>query len=302
LIVIAYLKTSKDKGKGKAISNLVVDGHEDESSVPGSEASVGYYGLWATQGESDDDNSNFEPDEFDSEEEEEEDGKRITLRNGRKLSHKRASRGAVRYSDDLEKGQDKLVQAAMMASTRDVVSGALTSTGSSTRNVSRRAPLAAAVTERPFVMEQGFDLDSVVSPDSDWEHVDSEDEPIARKGRTTPGKGRGRNKVQGKIEFNADGIHHDSAFARKAARRQEKREIRMLEQQLGRRLTYVRLASNFSTVIHSPWTLTRFSYRQRNLQFSCKSVTLSFAMPGVTSKQLSKLWSPKKRSSLRDSK
>ncbi|KAI9511285.1 SNF2 family N-terminal domain-containing protein [Russula earlei] len=59
--------------------------------------------------------------------------------------------------------------------------------------------------------------------------------------RRNSGKGSGRNKSQGRIESDADGIHQDPSSARKDARRRsalEKREIRMLEIQLGRRLTH----------------------------------------------------------------
>jgi hypothetical protein len=75
-----------------------------------------------------------------------------------------------------------------------------------------------------------------------------EDEPVVvQRGRISLGKSRGRNKGHGKNEFDADNIHHDVFSARREARkgsRLEKQEIRMLEYQLGRRLTYVGLASN----------------------------------------------------------
>jgi DNA repair protein RAD16 len=251
-IVIAYLKTSKDKGKGRASSNFG-DGLEDDV-VPDSEGGLEYGEPQARQSESDGDDPDFEDIEIDSEDEEYED---VTLRHRRKLPHKGASRTAVRHSIDLEEAAANMTRAAMKSSTRDMVNGgASASAGSTGRNIPRRAAAAAAVSESRFVMEQEFEVDSVV-PDSDFEdevvvYSDLEDEPTAQRVRTNPVNGRSRNKGQGR-SHDADGTHHDYFSARREARklaRLEKQEMRMLEYRLGRRLTYVGLASNFYIVFY----------------------------------------------------
>jgi len=301
LIVIAYLKTSKDKGKGRAPSNLV--GGTEDTFVPDSEASLEYDDLVALLGESDDDDSDFEDNELDSEDE---DDRGITLRSGRKSPKKRTSRPPVRPFDDIEKTAEIWFKAAVKTSIRATANGgASTSTGFTSRNVSRRSAPAAAAAEHRFIMERGLEGDSDIVPDSDFEGdvmviTDSEAERIAQRSRPNLGKGKDRDMGPEKPECDADDIRRDHFFARKEARRLsrlEKQEIRMLEIKLGRRLTHVGLAGNFYTPIHPFLTPTWLSHRQRNLQFNYTSTTPSFVRPGVTSKRLSGLQNPRKRSS-----
>jgi len=241
-IPVRSANTSKDKGKGRAPSNLV-DGTED-TFVPDSEASLEYDDLVALLGESDDDDSDFEDNELDSEDE---DDRGITLRSGRKSPKKRTSRPPVRPFDDVEKTAEIWFKAAVKTSIRATANGgASTSTGFTSRNVSRRSAPAAAAAEHRFIMERGLEVDSDIVPDSDFEGdvmviTDSEAERIAQRSRPNLGKGKDRDMGPEKPECDADDIRRDHFFARKEARRLsrlEKQEIRMLEIKLGRRLTH----------------------------------------------------------------
>jgi hypothetical protein len=248
LIVIAHLKNSKDKGKGRAPSNLI-DGLEDDV-VPHPKASFGYDELLTPEGESDDGDSDFEASEPDYEDEDEdEDGRVIPLRNTRKLPLQRTSHVDIRHFD--EEVEDIMFAAATEASIRDMMGGgASTSASSSSCNVPWGATLATTT--------EYYNAGSEVVPDSEPEDellmvTYPEDEPVVvPTGRMSLGKGRGRNKVHGKPEFDANSIHHDVISARREARRGsrlEKQEIRMLEYQLGRRLTYVGLAGTLCALI-----------------------------------------------------
>jgi hypothetical protein len=204
-----------------------------------------------------------------------------------------------------------MIRDAMKASLRDAVNGgALTSAGSTGRNVPRRTKRAAAAAAEPrFLMERGSEVDSEVVSDSDpegevMEIADSEDEPIVQRDKLNPGRGRGRDKGLEETECDTDDIHLDHLSARKEARRVsrlEKQEIRMLEIKLGRRLTYVCPAGNLFTPICPLLMLTLFSHRLRNLRSNCTNTTPSFVKPGETSKRMSELWNPRKRSSHRGS-
>jgi hypothetical protein len=240
LIVIAHLKSSKDKGKGRALSNLI-DGLEDDI-VPDPKASPGYDALVTSEGESDDGDSDFEASEPDYEDEDDRD---ISLRNNRKFLSQRTSRVDIR---DVHEVEEAMVAAATEASIRDKSGGASTSAGSSGCNVSWR-PMVASTPEN-------HNVNLEVVPDSEPEDelmvTDPEDEPVVvQRGRISLGKGRGRNKGHRRTEFDADNMH-DVFSARREARkgsRLEKQEIRMLEYQLGRRLTYVGQASNLYALI-----------------------------------------------------
>ena len=245
MIVIAHLKRSKDKGKGRAPSNL--DGFEDDIA-PDPEANFGYNEPVTPEGESDDGDSDFEASEPDSEDE---DYRDITHRNSRKLPYKRTSRVDIRHFDS-EEVEEIMYAPATEASIRDMMSGgASTSAGSSSCNAFRPAALAAA---------QGYYfVESEVVPDSDPEGellmvTYPEDEPVVQGGWMNPGKGRGRNQGHGNTEFDADDIQHDAFSARRDARmrsRLDKQEIRKMEYQLGRRLTHVGLARNLYASIYA---------------------------------------------------
>ena len=294
-------QTSQDKGKGRAPSNLV--GEIEDLFVPNSEDSLEYEELAGPSGESDDDYSDSQDSGPDSEDEEERD---ITLRNGHKSSKKRTPRVPIGRSNDVEGDEKLMVRAALKASLRDVVNrGASTSAGSTGRNVPRRTRRAAAAAEHRILMERASAVDFEVASDSDpegevMEITDSEDKPIAQRNKPILGKGRGRDKGLEETECDTDDIHRDHLSARKEARRLsrlEKQEIRMLEIKLGRRLTHVCLAGNLFTPIHPFLVLTLFSRRPRDLRFNCTDTTPSFVKPGETSKRISELWNPRKRSS-----
>jgi hypothetical protein len=177
------------------------------------------------EGESDDDDSDFEASEADSEDE------------------------------DIRSVNFRMFAAATEASIRDMMSGgASTSAGLSGRNNPGHTALAAT-TGYYFV-------DSEVVPDSDPEvellvPAYPEDGFVIQRGMNL-GKGRGRNKVLVKTN---DGIHHDAFSARREARRRshlDKQEIRLLEHQLGRRLTYVGLAGSLYASIYAFKFLTLF--------------------------------------------
>lgn len=251
MIVIAQLKSSKDKGKGRAPSN-VIDGLEDDIVDP--EASPGYDERLTPEGESDDDDSDFEGSEPDYEDEDDRD---ITF-NVRKFPSRRTSRVDIKHLNDFDEVEKIMFAAATEASIRDVSGGASTSAGSSGCIVPW-SPMVAATPE--------YDAGSEVVPDSEPEDellmvTYPEDEPlVVQRGRISLGKSRGRNKGHGKTEFDADNIRHDAFSARREARkgsRLEKQEIRMLEYQLGRRLTYVGLASNLYALISPFRFLTWF--------------------------------------------
>ena len=244
LIVIAYLKTSKDKGKGRAPSNLI-DGVED-NIVPDSEAGLNDEVV----SPSDDDSSEFEAHELSSEDEEDSD---FILRNSRKSYQTRTSRASIRRFNDVEEEADIKVNAAIKESIRDAMNGgASTSASSASRKTSRRVANAAAVAEHRSVMDRGSKVDSDVVSDSDPEGEvmvvsDTEDEPIVQRSRPNMGKGRGKNKGPEKTDYDTDDIRRDYIADRKEARRLsrlEKQEIRMQETKLGRRLTYVGLTGH----------------------------------------------------------
>lgn len=200
------------------------------------------------EGESDDGDPDFEANELDFEDEDDRD---ITPRKIRKLPHKRTSRVDISHFGDIEEVEEIMFAAAAEASIRDMMNGgASTSAGSSNCNVSGRSALDAATGY--------YIVDSDVAPDSDPEGellvaTYPEDEPVMLQGGMNPGMGRGRNNGFKITESDADDVHHDVFSARREARRRsrlDKQDIRMLEYQLGRRLTYVSLAGNFYALIY----------------------------------------------------
>jgi hypothetical protein len=230
LVVIAHLKSSKDKGKGKAPSNFV-DGLED-NIVPDLEVGLGYDEPVAPEDESDDGDSDFEALDF-----EDEDDSDISFPGVRKMPRKKTSRVDTKHIEQMQ------FAAASEASMRDFMSGgASTSAGSSGHNISGHTGLTAPM--------EFYYADSDVVPDSEPEGDLLE--PIVQTGWMTPAKGKGRNKGQWNAEHDVDDIHQDPYSARREARRRsrlEKQDIRMLEYQLGRRLTYVGLADIFCSLI-----------------------------------------------------
>ena len=230
MVVIAHLKSSKDKGKGKAPSNFV-DGFEDEI-IPDSEVGLGYDEPVAPEDESDDGDSDFEAHDF-----EDEDDSDISFVGVRKVPHKRTSRVDTRHIENPEAAEQMMFAPAAEASIYDFTGGgASTSAGSSGLNISGHTGLTAPV--------ESYYADSDVVPDSEPEGDLLE--PIVQTGWMTPAKGKGKNKGQWKAEYDADDIHQDPYSARREARRRsrlEKQDIRMLEYQLGRRLTHVGLAN-----------------------------------------------------------
>ncbi len=237
LIVIAHLKTLKDKGKGRAPSNFV-DGLEDDI-VPGPEVNLGYDEPVALEDESDDNDSDFES--FDSGDEDYSD---TSLPNVRKWPNKRTSRVNTRHFDDPKVKQIVFPAAATDSIIRDfnfMSGGASTSAGSSGHNISRSTGFVAP-TEIYYV-------DSDVVPDSEPEPDLLE--PIVQVGWML-GNGKESNNGQWKPEYDPNDIQ-DVYLARREARKRarlEKQDMRMLEYQLGRRLTYVGLAGIFYSVIY----------------------------------------------------
>lgn len=301
LIVIAYLKTSKDKGKGRAPSNLV-DGVQD-NFVPDSEADLNDEVVPP----SDDDVSEFEAHELSSEDEDEDD-RDFILRNSRKSYQTRTSRAPIRRFRDVEEEEAIEVNAAIKESIRDATNGgASTSASSASRKTSRRVANAAAVAERRSVMERGSEVNSDVVSDSDPEGEvmvvsDTEDEPIVQRSRPNMGKGRGKNKGPEKTDYDTDDIRRDYIADRKEARRLsrlEKQEIRMQEIKLGRRLTYVGLTGYFYSQF---LTQTGFPHRQKGPRSNFTDTTPSSVKHGETSKRRSESWNPRKRNNLRGSK
>jgi hypothetical protein len=255
--------------------------------APDPEVGLGYDEPVALEDESDDgDYSDYESLDFEDEDDSD-------FSSGvRKIPPKRTSRVGTRHVDDTEAVNQMLFAATAEASMHDFMSGgASTSAGSSGLNISGHHGLAAPT--------EFYCADSDVVPDSDPE----EDllEPIVQMGRTSPAKGKRRNKSHRKAEYDADEIQDAYSARREALRRTrlEKQEIRMLEYQFGRRLTYVGSNGHFLFLDLFLLFFLPDSDRRKNLQFSYTSTTLSFAMPGVTSMQLSKRWSPKRRSSHR---
>ncbi|KAI0299763.1 SNF2 family N-terminal domain-containing protein [Multifurca ochricompacta] len=135
-----------------------------------------------------------------------------------------------------------MFDAAIQASIRDTAKGdASTSAGMGGHVVSTRAARAAAAAERHLTMERGVQIDSDVVPDSDFEGevlimTDLEDEPLARKGKSDS-KGKGKSKEKAELEDVLYDYRGERA-RRLASARLEKKDIKMLESQLGRRLTH----------------------------------------------------------------
>lgn len=154
--------------------------------------------------------------------------------------------------DNPEEEDEIMLNAAIAASLRHSTNGsASTSAAHAGRTVSTRATRAAVAAERRLATEQGVQIDSDVVLDSDPEGevlmpFDSEDEPIAKKSKSRSGNRKDKKKGKGKTENDRDSPDLDHFSARREARRHsrlEKQQIRMLEHQLNRRLTYVSLAS-----------------------------------------------------------
>ncbi|KAH9059362.1 SNF2 family N-terminal domain-containing protein [Lactarius vividus] len=207
-------------GKGKRPS--IPADEEDDEIVPDSEASLGYDEL-ATL---DSDGSDFEGSEFNSDDDNGDDSdESISLREEEEVMLRAAITASMRYSTN---------------------GGASTSTTHASRTVSTRATRAAAAAERRLAMEQGVQIDSDVVLDSDPEGellipTDSEDEPIAKKPKPRSGNLKVKKKGKEKTENDRDSPDLDYFSVRREARKRsrlEKQQIRMLEHQLNRRLTY----------------------------------------------------------------
>ena len=231
LIVIAHLKSSKDKGKGKAPSNFV-DGLED-GMVPDSEVDLGYRAV-APEDESDDGDSDFEVIDI-----EDEDDSDIPFFGVRKMPRKRTSRPDTRYVDNTEEVDAMMLAAATEASMRDFMSGgASTIAGPSGHDI----PGLTGPTVPVEINYVDYGVVSDSEPEGDLL------EPIVEIDWMPPAKGKGRNKSQWYPEYNADDTPQDPSSVRREARRQtrlEKQEVRILEYRLGRRLTHVGLADIF---------------------------------------------------------
>ncbi|KAH9049200.1 SNF2 family N-terminal domain-containing protein [Lactarius deliciosus] len=140
-----------------------------------------------------------------------------------------------------------MLNAAIAASMRySTNGGASTSTTRASRTVSTRATRAAAAAERRLTLEQGVQIDSDVVLDSDPEGellipTDSESEPIAKKPKPRSGNLKVKKKGKEKTENDRDSPDLDYFSVQREARKRsrlEKQQIRMLEHQLNRRLTY----------------------------------------------------------------
>jgi DNA repair protein RAD16 len=234
LVIIAHLKSSKDKGKGKAPSTF---GLEDDI-LPDPEVGLSYDEPVAPEDESDDGDSDFEALDL-----EDEDDSDISFLGVRKVPHKRKT-ADTRHVDNPE-AEQMMFAAATEASIHDFMSGgASTSAGSSGLNISGHIGFTAPA--------ECYYADSDVVPDSDPEGDLLE--PIVQMEWMTPAKGKGRDKGQWNAEYDADDTHQDPYSARREARKRsrlEKQDIRMLEYKLGRRLTYVGLADIFCSFIYS---------------------------------------------------
>ena len=246
---ISLSSASKNKGKGKGPS--ITAAEQDDEIVPDSEDGLGYDQL-AMVDETDSDFENSELSTDDDDDNDESD-KGIILRAGRKMSYKKASRVKVVDYDDPEEEEEIMFNAAVADSLRySTYGGASTSSMHASRTVSTRAARAAAAAERRFAMKQGVQIGSDVVLDSDPEGeiltlIDSDDEPIAKKSRSRSGNRKDKKKKRKeKTENDRDSPELDYFSAQREARRHsrlEKQQIRMLEQQLNRRLTYVSPAS-----------------------------------------------------------
>jgi DNA repair protein RAD16 len=248
---ISLSYASKNKGKGKGPS--VTAGEQEDEIVPDSEDSLGYDQLAAV----DENDSDFEGSELSTDDDhDDESDKGITLRAGRKLPYKKASRVKVVDYDNPEEEEEIMFNAAVADSIRySTYGGASTSSTHASRTVSTRATRAAAAAERRFAMEQGVHIGSDVVLDSDPEGeiltlIDSDDEPIAKKSKSRSGNRKDKKKGKEKTENDRDSPDLDYFSAQREARRHsrletrlEKQQIRMLEHQLNRRLTYVSPAS-----------------------------------------------------------
>ena len=183
------------------------------------EVGLGYNEPMAPEDESDDGDSDFEALDF-----EDEDDSDFSFPSVHKKPHKRTARVDTRHVEAVEQMQ---YAAAAEASIREFMSrGASTSAGSSSHNIS-------GLTGFTVPMESYCDSDVV--PDSEPEGDLLEPE------WKTPAKGKGKIKSHWNVEYNADDIQ-DAYSMRKETRRRsnlEKQDMRMLEYQLGRRLTYV---------------------------------------------------------------
>jgi hypothetical protein len=235
---------SKKKGKGKGPS--ISDSEKEDEIVPDSEASFGYDDLAIL----DDSDSEFEGGDLISDDDDGDDSDEgFTLRGGRKSPYKKAPRVKVMDYDDPEEDEEIMLNAAIAASIRHSTDGgASTSATHASRTVSTRATRAAATAERRLAMEQGVPIGSDVVLDSDPEGeiltlIDSEDELISKKSKSRSGNRKNKKKEKEKTE-NSNSPDLDYFSARREARKHtslEKQQIRMLEHQLNRRLTYVSL-------------------------------------------------------------
>ena len=237
-----YHLIQKNKGKGKGPS---IPAGEQEEIVPDSEDSLGYDELAIL----DEDDSEFEGSELSSDDDDGDGSDEgITLRDGRKAPYKKASRVKVVDYDNPEEEEEIMLNAAIAASILySTNGGASTSATHASRTVSTRATRAAAAAERHLAMEQRVPIGSDVVLDSDPEGeilipIDSEDEPIAQKPKARSGNRKDKKKGKRRSENDRDSSDLDYFSAQREARRRsrlEKQQIRMLEHQLNRRLTYV---------------------------------------------------------------
>jgi hypothetical protein len=234
---LSLLSDSK-KGKGKGPS--IPDDENEDEIVPDSEASLGYDELAVL----DEDDSDFEGSDLSSDYDDDDDSDEV--RDGRKSPCKKASRVKVVDYDDPEDEETTLNTAIAASIGYSTNGGASTSATHASRTVSTRVTRAAATAERRLAMEQCIPIDSDVVLDSDPEGeilalIDSEDETISKKPKPRSGNRKDKKKTE-----DIDNLNLDSFSARREARRHsrlEKQQIRMLEYQLSRRLTYVSLAS-----------------------------------------------------------
>ena len=187
----------------------------------------------APEDESDDSDSNFEAPDF-----EDEDDSDISFLGVRKMPHKRTSRADTRHVDNPEAAEEMQFAAAAEPSIRDFMSGvASTSAGLSGSNISGRTGLTAPT--------EFYCVDSDVVPDSEPEG------DLLEPVWVTLAKVKGKDKDQWNADYDADDIHQDTYSARKEARRRsrlEKQDMRLLEYQLGRRLTHVSLGIFCSSI------------------------------------------------------
>ncbi|KAI9448512.1 DNA repair protein rad16 [Lactarius indigo] len=256
-----------NNGKGKGPS--IPAGEEDDEIIPDSEASLGYDELAIL----DSDGSDFEGSELNSDDDDSDDSDEgVSLRGGRKSPYKKASR--VKVVDNPEEEEEIMLNAAIAASMRYSTNGdASTSTTRASRTVSTRATRAAAAAERRLAMEQGVQIDSDVVLDSDPEGellipTDSEDEPIAKKPRPRSGNLKVKKKGKEKTENDKGSSDLDCFSVRREARKRsrlEKQQIRMLEHQLNRRLTYLGIVEPQKAEQPSALKVTLLPFQQESL-------------------------------------